>query len=105
VLNQPIMKLSSDFQTQSTLVQELIMIILLPLYFTYLGLKTDLSTINSHQAGVSVVLIILASMIGKIGGAAAAARLLRNSWRCVDSDSFLRLERSDFELCVAPGNR
>ena len=63
------------------------MIIFLPLYFTYLGLKTDLSTINSYQAGVSVILIILASMIGKIGGAAAAARLLRNSWRCADSFS------------------
>jgi Kef-type K+ transport system membrane component KefB len=61
--------------------QELIMIILLPLYFTYLGLKTDLSTIDSYQAAVSIVLIIAASMVGKIGGAAVASRILRNTWR------------------------
>ena len=57
------------------------MIILVPLYFTYSGLRTDLSTLNTWQAGVTVVLIIAVSMLGKIGGATIASRLLRNSWR------------------------
>jgi hypothetical protein len=76
------------------LLQELIMIILLPLYFTYLGLKTDLSTIDSYQAAVSVVLIIAASMVGKIGGAAVASRILRNTWR------YARRERLSAQMCV-----
>ncbi len=59
------------------------MIILVPLYFTYSGLRTDLSTLNTWQAGVTVVLIIAVSMLGKIGGATIASRLLRNSWRYV----------------------
>lgn len=57
------------------------MIVLVPLYFTYSGLRTDLSTLNTWQSGVSVVLIISVSMLGKIGGATIASLILRNSWR------------------------
>jgi Kef-type K+ transport system membrane component KefB len=57
------------------------MIVLVPLFFTYSGLRTDLSTLNTWQAGVTVLLIIFVSMLGKIGGATIASRILGNTWR------------------------
>lgn len=81
-------------------IEDLIMIILVPLYFTYSGLRTDLSTLNTWQAGVTVVLIIAVSMLGKIGGATIASRLLRNSWRESLTIGFLLNTKGLVELVV-----
>lgn len=57
------------------------MIILIPLYFTYSGLRSNLTSINSWQAGVTILLAIAVSMLGKIGGGTIASRIMRHSWR------------------------
>lgn len=62
-------------------IEDLVMIILVPLYFTYSGLRSNLSSINSWQAGVTLLLAIVVSMVGKIGGGTIASRIMRYSWR------------------------
>jgi len=65
-------------------IEDLVVIVLLPLYFTFSGLRTDIGALNSPKAWGLTVLIICAAVTGKIGGATAAARFLKNGWR----DSF-----------------
>jgi hypothetical protein len=62
-------------------IEDLTMIILIPLYFTYSGLRSNLTSINSWQAGVTILLAIAVSMLGKIGGGTIASRIMRHSWR------------------------
>ncbi|KAJ1548898.1 K(+)/H(+) antiporter [Cladochytrium tenue] len=62
-------------------IEELVSVVLLPLYFTYSGLNTNIGAINSGMAGLSLVLVVLGCMTGKIGGCTIAARLNGLSWR------------------------
>ncbi len=84
------------------------MIVLVPLYFTYSGLRTNLADLNTWQLGVGVIIIICISMLGKIGGATIAARILRNPWRFVQICALPnrgRGMRSGTHCRPIPGNR
>ncbi|KAI9315422.1 Sodium/hydrogen exchanger family-domain-containing protein, partial [Zopfochytrium polystomum] len=62
-------------------IEELVSVVLLPLYFTYSGLRTNIGAINSGVSGLSLVLVLLGCMTGKIGGCTLAARSCGLSWR------------------------
>jgi Kef-type K+ transport system membrane component KefB len=62
-------------------IEDLVSVVLLPVYFTLSGLKTNLGLMNSSLAWGYFVLIILVSMLGKIGGCSLAARLVKIPWR------------------------
>jgi Kef-type K+ transport system membrane component KefB len=62
-------------------IEDLVVILLLPLYFTYSGLNTDLGSINNALTGGLTVLIIVTACAGKIIGATLAAKFCKNTWR------------------------
>lgn len=49
-------------------IEDFVVIIMMPLYFTYSGLRTDISSINSGTAWGLTILVIAFASIGKIGG-------------------------------------
>ena len=48
-------------------IEDFVRIILLPLYFTYSGLNTKFGTLTRTSWGLTILVILLAS-VGKIGG-------------------------------------
>ncbi len=75
-------------------------ILLLPLFFAYAGLRTDLRTIfHGHLWGYAA-LVVAAACIGKIGGAAAASRLCGQSWRESAAIGILMNTRGLMELII-----
>ncbi|EGC32363.1 hypothetical protein DICPUDRAFT_89244 [Dictyostelium purpureum] len=65
-------------------IEELVLVFLLPLYFVISGLRTDLTTLNTGETWLGVLVIISCACIGKIFGAGIMARILGSSTR----DSF-----------------
>lgn len=62
-------------------IEDPVIILFLPLYFTYSGLRTNLGSLDSGQAWGNCILVIVITCIGKICGATAATRFLKNTWR------------------------
>ncbi|SEG86884.1 Kef-type K+ transport system, membrane component KefB [Thermomonospora echinospora] len=56
--------------------EQLAVLLLLPMFFVVAGMSVDLTTLDLDSAGVLAV-ILVAAVLGKIGGAYAAARLHR----------------------------
>lgn len=50
-------------------------VILLPIFFTYTGLRTDIGTLHAPVHWLLFVAVIACAVAGKLGGCAAAARL------------------------------
>ncbi|KAJ3300800.1 K(+)/H(+) antiporter [Blyttiomyces sp. JEL0837] len=62
-------------------IEELVSVVLLPLYFTYSGLKTNIGAVNSGTSFLSLFLVLLGCFTGKIGGCTLAARANGLNWR------------------------
>jgi Kef-type K+ transport system membrane component KefB len=62
-------------------VEDVSMIILLPLFFVYTGLKTNIGLLNSAELWKICGLIISVAVIGKFVGSALAARFVGQKWR------------------------
>lgn len=56
-------------------------IFLLPLFFAYSGLRTELGLLDSVGLWITCIAIVLVAIIGKWGGSTFAARYLGMSWR------------------------
>jgi Kef-type K+ transport system membrane component KefB len=65
-------------------IEDVCVIILLPLFFAFTGLKTQIGLLNDGVTWLVCVLIILVAVAGKFGGSLLAARFTGQSW----SDSF-----------------
>jgi Kef-type K+ transport system membrane component KefB len=65
-------------------IEDFALFILLPLFFAFTGLKTQIGLLNSAAAWLTFGLIILVAVAGKFGGSLLAARFTGQSW----SDSF-----------------
>ena len=61
-------------------IENVSLVILLPLFFTFTGLKTHIGLLNESAAWWVCGLIILVAVVGKAGGSVAAARLTGQSW-------------------------
>lgn len=55
--------------------------ILLPLFFAFTGLRTELGLLNDAAALWTCALVLLVAILGKLGGATMAARATGHSWR------------------------
>jgi Kef-type K+ transport system membrane component KefB len=55
--------------------------LLLPAFFAYTGMKTQIGLVDGWEAWLAVGLIILVATAGKFGGSVAAARLTGLDWR------------------------
>src|SRR6266850_1106538 len=61
--------------------QDFTLVFLLPLFFAYIGLNTDLKLINSPQVWAFALLLLAIACIAKIGGVFLAGRLFNLPWR------------------------
>ncbi|PNE24608.1 cation transporter [Tannerella sp. oral taxon 808] len=62
-------------------VEDVSLIIFLPLFFVSTGLRTEIGLINSAEMWLVCVGLILVSTLGKFGGAILSARLEKESWK------------------------
>ena len=65
-------------------IEDVSLVILLPLFFAFTGLKTQIGLLNDGMSWLVCGLIILVAVAGKFGGSTLAARFTGQSW----SDSF-----------------
>ncbi len=61
--------------------EDFILVFLVPIFFAYVGLNTQISLINSPQMWGLALLILAIACIGKIGGSMLAARFSNLPWR------------------------
>jgi Kef-type K+ transport system membrane component KefB len=79
--------------------EEFVVVMLLPVFFAFTGLRTQIGLISGSQWLVCG-LIILVACAGKFGGSALAARLCGMSWRDSASLGILMNTRGLMELIV-----
>lgn len=82
-----------------TRLEDLVVVLLLPAFFAFTGLRTQVGLIQGSMWGVCGV-IIAAACVGKFGGSALAARLTGNSWRESAALGILMNTRGLMELIV-----
>ncbi len=55
-------------------------VLLLPLFFAFTGLRTQIGLLNGWQGWLICLAIIVVASLGKLGGSAIAARFTGSSW-------------------------
>ena len=76
-----IMPQQIDFrQALISRIEDVSLVILLPLFFAINGLKTQISLLNEGYLWLICGLIVLVAVMGKFGGSAVAARFTGHSW-------------------------
>ena len=77
-----IMPETSGFRHKlSVRVENFSSVLLLPLFFVFTGLRTQVGLLNDAQGWLTCLLIIAVATAGKLGGSAIPARLTGMSWR------------------------
>ncbi|MCE9500209.1 MAG: cation:proton antiporter [Leptospira sp.] len=61
--------------------EDISMVFLLPLFFVFTGLRTQIGLLNDSSLIGTSILILAVAIIGKFGGSAFAARVTGMSWR------------------------
>ncbi len=74
--------------------------ILLPLFFAYTGLRTDVGALNSLAAWLDCALIVVVAVLGKLGSCAVAVRAAGASWREAFAVGVLMNTRGLIELVI-----
>jgi Kef-type K+ transport system membrane component KefB/nucleotide-binding universal stress UspA family protein len=80
--------------------EDLVVVFLLPLFFAYSGLRTQIGLLNSFESLVMCGLIVLVATAGKFGGTTLAAKLMGLSWREAGALGILMNTRGLMELIV-----
>ncbi|KAJ3057374.1 K(+)/H(+) antiporter [Rhizophlyctis rosea] len=81
-------------------IQEFVGVLLLPLYFAYSGLNTNISTLTDGKAWGLTVLVIAVAIAGKVVGCTAAAKMTGFNWRESFAVGFLMSCKGLVELVV-----
>jgi len=81
-------------------VEDVSVIILLPLFFVYTGLRTEIGLINDPYLWKVTGFIILVAVVGKFFGSALAAKFIGQSWRDSLTIGALMNTRGLMELIV-----
>lgn len=81
-------------------ISDLTMVMLLPLFFVYTGLRTQAGLLNSTALWISFLLILTCAVAGKFGGSALVAKSLGYSWTDSLSIGALMNTRGLMELIV-----
>jgi Kef-type K+ transport system membrane component KefB len=81
-------------------VEDVALVLLLPLFFVYTGLRTEIGLINDPYLWKITGLIILVAITGKFAGSALAAKFVRQNWRDSLSIGALMNTRGLMELVV-----
>ena len=80
--------------------RDFVTIFFLPIFFTYTGLRTDIGTMESGLLWGFCFLVLFVSILGKLGGGTAAARLCGLPWRESFSVGIMMNTRGLMELIV-----
>jgi Kef-type K+ transport system membrane component KefB len=80
--------------------QDVISVLLLPAFFAYTGMRTQIGLVANIEEWLLCGLIILVATLGKFGGSLAAARLVGIGWRDASSLGVLMNTRGLMELIV-----
>ena len=80
--------------------EDLVVVLLLPLFFAYSGLRTEIGLLDSTHAWLICAVVTAAAVAGKFGGSAIAARLTGMPWREATVVGVLMNTRGLMELIV-----
>src|SRR6185312_5576230 len=61
--------------------EDVMVVLLLPLFFAFTGLRTEVSLIAGSGGWLICALVIAVAVVGKVGGSAVAARATAMPWR------------------------
>lgn len=81
-------------------VEDVALVLLLPLFFVYTGLNTQIGLLNDWDSWKMTGLIILVAVIGKFAGSAIAARYVGQNWKDSLTVGALMNTRGLMELVV-----
>lgn len=81
-------------------VEDVSVVLLLPLFFVFTGLRTEIGLLNDSNLWVVCIVIILTAVLGKFGGTAIAAKMVGQSWKDSLSLGALMNTRGLMELIV-----
>jgi Kef-type K+ transport system membrane component KefB len=81
-------------------IENLVTILLLPAFFAFAGMRTEIGLISSGTGWLTCGAIILVATIGKFGGTLVAARAAGHQWRMATSLGVLMNTRGLMELIV-----
>jgi len=93
----------SDFSFRkivSDKIEDISLILLLPLFFVITGLRTHIGLLNEGYLWVTFGWILLVAITGKIGGSTLAAKLVGQSWKDSLSIGILMNTRGLMQLIV-----
>jgi Kef-type K+ transport system membrane component KefB len=65
----------------SNKLEDIVKILLLPAFFAYTGMRTDIRLVSGWEAWMFCAIIILVATLGKFGGSFVAARCTGLGWR------------------------
>jgi Kef-type K+ transport system membrane component KefB len=81
-------------------INDLVLVLLLPAFFAYTGLRTQIGLVSGRDQWLACGLIILVASLGKFGGSSVAARISGLSWRQASALGILMNTRGLMELIV-----
>lgn len=80
--------------------EDFTVVFLLPVFFAYTGLKTQLGLLNDVSLWMYALLILAAACVGKFGGAAGVAKAFGATWREASAVGVLMNTRGLVELVI-----
>ena len=80
--------------------EDIVIVLLLPAFFAYTGLRTQIGLVNGAEQWMMCALIVAVASLGKFGGSAIAARLTGLDWRDSSALGVLMNTRGLMELIV-----
>ncbi|HZK63011.1 MAG TPA: cation:proton antiporter [Puia sp.] len=84
----------------SNRISDVTIVMLLPLFFVFTGLRTSIGLLNHGSLWITFGLIMAVAVVGKFGGSTLAARLIGQSWEDSISIGALMNTRGLMELIV-----
>lgn len=90
-------RIASEFTAK---LKDPVMVLLLPAFFAFTGMRTQLGLLGTWQDWAWCGVIIVVASVGKFGGALLAAKLTGQSWRSAAALGLLMNTRGLMELVV-----
>lgn len=80
--------------------EDTMVVLLLPLFFAFTGLRTEVTLIDDLQGWLVCALVIFVAIVGKVGGSMVAARATAMPWRDAAAIGVLLNTRGLMELVI-----
>ena len=80
--------------------QDLVVVLFLPLFFAFTGLRTSINLVSGTEMWLITLLIIMVAIVGKLGGSMLATRFTGMGWRESAAVGILMNTRGLIELVV-----